>query len=59
MKAPALRASWPPLPIFSSTLWTLEPSGISLSGIALPTRISAPEPDTNWSPTLRPLGARM
>src|SRR6266566_8696050 len=56
---PAPRHSCPPLPIFSSTLCTAVPSGISNSGIALPTRMSEPGPETTLSPTLKPLGARM
>src|SRR4029077_1849812 len=56
---PALRHSWPPRPIFSSTLCTAVPSGISNSGIALPIRMSEPGPETTVSPALSPLGARM
>ena len=37
-----MRASWPPLPILSSTLCTLVPSGISPSGTAFPVRVSEP-----------------
>src|SRR5947208_9834893 len=51
MPVPAERASWPPRPILSSTLCTVVPSGISNSGIAFPTRMSEPGPDTTVSPT--------
>src|SRR4029079_4625922 len=37
MPAPAERPSWPPRPGWSSTLWTSVPTGISDSGIPLPT----------------------
>src|SRR6185436_5183710 len=57
--APAVRDSWPPLPILSSTLWTAVPSGTSASGTALPIRMSAPGPETTLSPTASPLGCRM
>ena len=56
---PALRASWPPLPGFSSTLWTVEPTGMWRSGIALPGLIGASEPERISSPGFTPFGAMM
>ena len=43
----------------SSTPCTTVPVGMFRSGRALPGRISAPEPDSTMSPTVRPTGARM
>lgn len=57
--APALRAIWPPLPGRSSTLCTTVPSGMFLSGRALPGRMSAVAPATIESPTFSPSGCRM
>src|SRR5919109_1199855 len=51
---PAVRASCPPFPILSSMLCTVVPSGISLSGRALPVRVSDPGPETTMSPWFRP-----
>src|SRR5215204_5600692 len=48
---PALRASCPPLPGFSSTLWTSVPVGIFCSGSAFPGLMSAPGPDSTVAPT--------
>ena len=59
MPAPAERPSWPPRPGWSSTLWTSVPTGISDSGIALPTVMSEPAPDCTVMPTRRRFGARM
>src|SRR6266568_5325500 len=59
MPVPAERASWPPRPIFSSTLCTVVPRGISNSGMAFPTRMSEPGPETTVSPTVSPFGASM
>ena len=56
---PALRAIWPPLPTFSSTLCTIVPSGMFLSGSAFPGRMSTASPATIVSPTFRPSGHRM
>src|SRR5207302_6229639 len=44
MPEPALRASWPPRPGFSSTLWTSVPVGMLASGSLLSGRVSAPVP---------------
>jgi hypothetical protein len=38
---PAARAIWPPLPGFSSMLWTIVPIGMPENGIALPGLMSA------------------
>ena len=57
--APAVRQSWPPLPILSSMLCTVAPSGISDSGIALPVRVSDPGPEITVSPWVSPLACRM
>src|SRR5215475_14347313 len=56
---PALRASWPPLPGFSSTLCTSVPVGMFSSGSALPGLMSAPGPDSTVAPTCSRAGARM
>ncbi len=56
---PALRASWPPLPGFISTLCTCEPTGMWRSAIALPGLMGESEPERISSPGLMPLGARM
>src|SRR5919197_1846108 len=56
---PADRASCPPRPGFSSTLWTSVPVGMFSSGRALPGRMSALGPDSTLAPTLRRAGARM
>src|SRR5690606_38033302 len=56
---PAERPILPPWPGRSSTLWTVVPTGMKRSGMALPGLMSAPWPDSTRSPTLRPLGARM
>ena len=56
---PALRASWPPLPGFISTLCTMEPTGMCRSGMALPGLIGASAPERTSSPGFTPLGARM
>jgi hypothetical protein len=56
---PAARASWPPLPGFSSMLWTTEPTGMLRSNIALPGLIGESAPEWTSSPTDRPFGARM
>ena len=52
---PAERAIWPPLPGFISTLWTIVPSGMLRSGIALPGLTSTRSPDTTLSPAPQPL----
>ena len=59
MDVPAERPSWPPRPGSSSTLWTVVPVGIALSGSALPGAMSASGPDDTVSPTLIRAGARM
>ena len=56
---PALRASWPPLPGFSSTLCTIEPTGMWRSAMALPGLIGASAPERTSSPGFTPFGARM
>src|SRR3954469_16120462 len=56
---PAVRQSCPPLPILSSMLCTVVPSGISDSGSALPVRVSDPGPEITVSPWLSPLACRM
>jgi len=43
---PAERAIVPPLPSFISTLWTIVPTGISPSGMALPGLTSTCSPAT-------------
>ena len=57
--APALRASWPPLPGLSSTLCTIVPSGMWPSGRQLPGRMSTVSPEMMVSPTFSPSGCRM
>ena len=47
---PAARAIWPPLPGFISTLWTIVPTGIWPSSIALPGFTSIFLPATTLSP---------
>ena len=49
----------PPLPIFISTLWTIVPTGMLASGMALPGFTSTLAPETTSSPTLRRCGARI
>jgi hypothetical protein len=50
----------PPLPGFVSTLWTMVPTGMAPSGMALPGFTStAALPETTVSPTARRCGARM
>src|SRR6266545_2811009 len=56
---PAVRAICPPLPILSSMLCTVVPSGISPRGSAFPVRLSVPGPESTVSPWLSPLGCRM
>ena len=56
---PALRAIWPPLPGFSSTLWTSVPVGMFSSGSAFPGLMSARGPDSTVAPTRSRAGARM
>src|ERR671922_1215488 len=56
---PALRASCPPLPGFSSTLWTSVPVGTFWSGSAFPGLMSAVGPDSTGAPTRSRAGARM
>jgi hypothetical protein len=58
-EAPAERASWPPRPGCSSTLWITVPTGIRDSGRQLPTEISASGPLATVAPTCRRAGARM
>ena len=43
---PAERAIAPPLPVFISTLWTIVPTGMLASGIALPGFTST------WTPAI-------
>src|SRR6476646_9459395 len=59
MPEPAERAIWPPLPGFSSTLWTSVPVGMFSSGSALPGLMSASAPDCTTDPARSPAGARM
>ena len=59
IEAPAERASWPPRPGCSSTLWTTVPVGIRASGRQLPTVMSASSPETTVIPTVSRAGARM
>ena len=56
---PADRAILPPAPAFSSTLWTMVPTGIAASGIALPGLMSTRSPATTLSPAFRRCGAMM
>src|SRR5215472_354858 len=53
-RVPALRQSCPPLPGWSSRLWTRVPSGMLRMGSALPGRMSACGPDITMSPGLSP-----
>ncbi len=48
-----------PLPIFISTLWTIVPTGMLASAMALPGFTSTCWPDTTSSPTDRRCGAMM
>jgi len=56
---PAERAIAPPLPIFISTLWTMVPTGMLASGIALPGLTSTWRPAITSSPGDRRCGAMM
>ena len=57
--APALLASWPPLPGFNSILWINVPTGILAIGNALPILISTSLPDSTTSPTCKSFGAKI
>jgi len=56
---PAERAILPPWPGRISTLCTVVPTGMNLSGSALPGMMSARGPLSTRAPTSRPRGARM
>ena len=56
-EVPALLASCAPFSGFSSTQWTLVPSGISFNFIELPTLISQLSADITSSPTFNLEGA--
>ncbi len=59
MPLPADRAIFAPAPGFSSTAWTMVPTGMLANGSAFPGRMSAVGPDMIRSPTETPCGARM
>jgi hypothetical protein len=49
----------PPAPAFISMLWTMVPTGIAASGIALPGLMSTRAPAVTVSPARSRCGARM
>ena len=56
---PAARIILPPQPGRISMLWTIVPSGMNWSGIALPGEKGAPSPHCSTLPSSSPSGARM